>query len=156
MSGSSEALARLKQQATADYETLRTVVEGTGRALLELRACNDLVEGVRAADRFSLGCEAIKAAAAAQHEVVDRAIVDAMESTGSPPLDTEFHVLTTRRSAGSVEIIDPNAVPDAFMTTPAPRPDKARIRTALTSASGKNINWARLEPGALCLNRKSL
>jgi hypothetical protein len=77
-----------------------------------------------------------------------------MEAVGCPSFRTESHTVSTRRNPATVDIPDENAVPERFLSTPKPKPDRAKIRAAVQA--DKTINWATLREGGIGLSRRSL
>jgi hypothetical protein len=109
---------------------------------------------LRETDKFSLALEALAELAKAMHADADAALCRAMERTGAPAFRTNSHTVSTRRNPAVVEIADESAVPDAYMSAPKPKPDRAKIRAAVQA--DKTINWATLREGGVGLARKAI
>jgi hypothetical protein len=155
MSGASDAATALRAAALASYDALRDRVADTAKAVIRLREVDDLVAVMQAVNAVSLAADALAEAAKGLHESADAALVKSMESTGGTQFRTDSHVVSLRQNPPRVEITDPKAVPEAFLTTPKPQPDRALIRDALRNGS-VTINWATLAEGSLGLQRKAL
>lgn len=154
MSGANEASDSLRSAVLARYDELRALVQHTSAAVLALRGAGDLMDVLREADKFSLALEALAELAKAMHADADRALCRAMEQTGAPAFRTSSHTVSTRRNPAVVEIADENAVPDSYMNTPKPKPDRAKIMAAVKA--DKTINWATLREGGIGLSRKAI
>ena len=153
MSGAAEATEALRAAAMVDYQCLKDRVADTAKAVTELRKHTDIVLLMRAVDDLSLAAEALAKAAVALHESADAALIASMSDTGCTGFATAFHTTSLREGIPSVEIIDRSAVPEAFLSTPQPQPDKRAIAKAL-KLNG-SVNWARLNPGKPGLTRRS-
>jgi hypothetical protein len=74
--------------------------------------------------------------------------LQAMQATGLPGIKTAQWEAKPAKKTASVEITDPNSLPDDFMRHPAPppaEPDKAAIAAALKA--GQEVPGARLVQG---------
>jgi hypothetical protein len=154
MSGAADAAVALREAALARYDELRHMVSYTSAAVLALRGAGDLMDVLREADKFSLALEALAELAKAMHTAADRALAAAMDGTGATTFHTKSHAVSTRRNPAVVEIPDEKAVPDAYMTAPAPRPDRAAIRAAVLA--DPSINWASIRENGIGLARRNL
>lgn len=153
MSGATEAANALRTASLASYPALRDRVGEAARAVIALREVDDIVLVLGAVNALSLAAEALAGAAEELHRAADRALVQAMEATGCHTIAHAGMTVGLRQNAPSVEITDEAAVPPEYQTTPAPRPDRAKIRCALKA--GTNLNWASLQPGSVSLTRRT-
>lgn len=155
MSGADAAAEALRAATLEGYVALRDRVAATARAVIRLREVDDLLQIMAAVNAFSLAAEALAEAAKAVHAQADDALVTAMDSTGGTQFRSDSHTVALRHNPPSVDITDPKAVPEQFLTTPKPQPDRGLIRDALRNGS-VCINWAVLRPGTLGLQRRPI
>jgi Siphovirus Gp157 len=154
VSGAKDAALALRTDVLANYDALKDRVADVSKAVIRLRAAEDLLAVMAAADAYSLACEALAEITKATHAAADAALAQTMSETGAPSLRTEFHTISLRKNPERVEITDPKAIPDSFMTVPKPQPDRSKIRAAIKNDPA--INWANLQPGSLTLQRKPI
>jgi len=153
VSGASEAANELRDAVLAGYGALRHAVDQASKAVLALRAAVDMMDVLREADRFSLACEELSEIAHAMHVKADKAIVTCMGRTGCPAFQGVAGNVYTRNNPAGVDIHDEGAVPEECMTSPEPKPDKAKVRAYLKENPG--ANFASLRPASVGLSRRS-
>ncbi len=149
-----EAVAKLKADALANYQTLRDAVAAVAGRITALRSATDIFAAMRAVDSASLALADLASVASQLSEQMRLSLVATMEKEGAPSFENEGHVTSTRRTPKTVEIIDAAAVPAEFMTTPEPRPDTRKIAAWLRERSAYETNWARLHDGGVTLARR--
>lgn len=145
------ASAALRQALAASHSPLRDAVASYRTAAAGLTPDADLVVMMKAANAVSLAAEALAAAATEMHKAVDAALVASMSETGGTQFRTDAHLVSLCNGAPSVEIT--GEVPETFLTTPSPRPDRNAIRAALKA--GRECNWAHLLPGNPYIQRRA-
>lgn len=154
MSFAAEATETLRAAAMAEYDPLRSAVGRAAKAVTKVREQTDIVLLMAAVADLTFAIESVAQTAERLQKSASAALATAMDTTGCTAFAMEHHTISLRQNAASVEILDPSAVPEEYMTKPAPQPDKAKIRAAL-KANGTAINWAVLRPGGIGLQRKA-
>ena len=153
MSGAKEADAALLEATLAAYPALRDRVSETARAVIALREADDIVLRMARVNQLSLAAEALAAAATELHKAAEHALVACMDATGCQAFADAGLTVSLRRNPAAVEIADEAAVPEAYLTKPTPKPDRAKIRCALKG--GAELNWCSLREGTLGLSRRT-
>ncbi len=126
---------------TAARDIIRPAVEAFGVAYQRVKAAADIVTSLKSLGDAVLAAEAIEAAAAESAKKL-RTLMAATMELGATTITTDSGKWTLVDLPPLVEIADPKAVPDEFLTVAEPKPDKARISAHIRA--GAAINWATL------------
>jgi len=153
MSYAAENANELRAAALARYDELRRAVDQASKAVIALRADADVMDVLREANRFALALDDLADMAEIMRVNADKAIVTCMSRIGCSSFHDEHQTIYTRNNPAGVDIHDEKAVPEECMTSPEPKPDKAKVRAYLKENPG--ANFASLRPASVGLSRRS-
>lgn len=155
MSGALAATAALRAGVMADHPALKASIARYSDALRAFYGASeptaDLMDALRAAPGVILAAEEIEVAAKAMAKTARDVLATVMESTGATRIDCPYHVVSIADAPRRVILDGP--VPDEWMRTPPPEPDKTAIGKALRA--GHVVPNATLSNGAPCTLRIS-
>ncbi len=124
-----ESIERLRAIGTASF------ADGTQLGIRDeasrLYAARDAIEVMQRALEFIIAADDAQMALNVMMERARLALCIAMEETGAPKIQSEFHVASVAKGAAVARITDPDAIPPAYMRQPAPVIDKAAVLRAL-------------------------
>lgn len=153
-SATSAALSvALRDTTVARYEELKEAIADAARAVIALRAAEDLLDVIRAADAYSCAAETLSEKAAETHKHADAALVTAMTESGAPAIRNAGWTLSTRQNQQTVDIIDRKAVPERYLIPAEPKIDRAAV---IRHLKHHPENWAVLKDGATSLVRRPI
>lgn len=93
-----------------------------------------------------------KARLSTQKDTIRRALVSAMETTGTKRLECASATITLKTLPRTLVITDPDAIPASYLIQPPPVPDKKRLLDAIKS--GEFVVGAGLSNGGLTVQIK--
>src|SRR5262245_32871934 len=128
MSGAAEAASGLQTVLAQGYERVWKAGKDFAASYANASKATELEAVMAAAIQLILAAEFL-------HEVAETAAKDArtqlaleMDATGAPPIHTAHHTAYLQRKPAFVSVDDEKAIPSEYWTTPAPAPDKRRIK----------------------------
>jgi hypothetical protein len=154
VSYASENANELRTACLARYDELRRTVDQASKAVIKLRADADVMDVLREANRYALALAELSDMAEIMRANADKAIAACMSRIGCSSFHDEHQTIYTRHNPAGVDIHDERAVPEECMTSPEPKPDKAKVRAYLKEHPG--ANFASLRPATIGLSRRSL
>lgn len=136
-----EEISTAKTLATAHRDAIKPCVEAVANAYKRLQAAGEITQALIAWGDFCLAMEYLAEEAANLAKRQRVWLADTMNELGCASLKSEAGTWSFRAKPGFVDIVDPAAVPQEFMTTPVPQPNRDAIKHHLKS--GASVNWAR-------------
>lgn len=115
--------------ALANMAQIKAAVDAYGAAARPLRDPANAARKDQNLYRLILALEAMQAVAKDAEAAARAALVEEMEENGALQIECEWHKVSLADVPRSVIITGP--VPDEFMSTPEPKPDKPSIAKAL-------------------------